>query len=498
MFAMLAAAAPEAEAQRSRQQAAQPAIQRQPNGPVVAVVSIGEQRINLFDRDGLVASSPISSGRSGYATPEGVFSILEKREEHYSNLYDDAPMPFMQRLTWSGVALHAGALPGYPASHGCIRLPHAFSERLFQMTERGTRVVVTPGSPRPVAFSHPALFKPLLDGEPVQVAAAAETAPLPRRSATMARLAEGMMRLGGAHAETSPPAPAAAAPTPVQPRIGSLEALRAEAATLLTTAQREARRAKAAVDEKVKANAAVVRRMAAARLARDRAEADIDAALIARFMAPSEKAAIAAERAEAAALARREVAEASLRSLSPDTQAVMAEIETARRVAAAAETRRAETQTIYRELDRRTKPISVFISRKTQRLYVRQGNEPVLEAAVRINDPGRPFGTHVLTVMELEAGQKAARWSAVTLEDPAAKPVLQPVRSRRGEAAPPPTPAAGRTLTSVLDRIEFSEEIRQFVGESLKPGSSLILSDHGISSETGKATDFVILTSEGG
>lgn len=86
--------------------------------PLVAVVSLKSQRISVFDRTGEIASSPVSSGRKGYETPRGIFSVLERKEEHFSNLYDDAPMPFMQRLTWSGVALHAGHLPGYPASHG--------------------------------------------------------------------------------------------------------------------------------------------------------------------------------------------------------------------------------------------------------------------------------------------------------------------------------------------------------------------------------------------
>ena len=111
---------------------------------VLIVVSIGSQRAYVF-RDGeLWDSSKVSTGRRGYETPIGEFSILQKKVEHRSNLYDDAPMPYMQRLTWDGVALHAGSVPGYPASHGCIRLPKAFAKKLYGITGfRSTAVVVT-------------------------------------------------------------------------------------------------------------------------------------------------------------------------------------------------------------------------------------------------------------------------------------------------------------------------------------------------------------------
>ena len=138
-------------------------IIRQPadGSPLTIVVSLKEQRLQVFDSAGLVAQSPISSGRPGYSTPTGVFTILQKNREHYSNLYGDAPMPNMQRITWSGVALHAGALPGYPASHGCIRLPYGFSRSLFSMTQLGTRVVVNNN------MVEPEPFRVVVDGESV-------------------------------------------------------------------------------------------------------------------------------------------------------------------------------------------------------------------------------------------------------------------------------------------------------------------------------------------
>ena len=123
---------------------------------MLAVVAIKEQWITVYDADGPILRAPISSGQTGLG-PIGVFSILQKEAEHYSNRYDDASMPFMERITWSGIALHAGALPGHPASHGFIRLPYGFAERLFGLTKLGMRVVVTRNNVAPVAISHPAL-----------------------------------------------------------------------------------------------------------------------------------------------------------------------------------------------------------------------------------------------------------------------------------------------------------------------------------------------------
>ena len=109
-------------------------------GEVVVVVSLQLQKAFVYRGDGLIGLSTISSGKAGHETPTGTFEILQKRREHYSNKYNNAPMPFMQRLTWSGVALHGGDIPGYPASHGCIRLPTRFARHLFGATELGATV----------------------------------------------------------------------------------------------------------------------------------------------------------------------------------------------------------------------------------------------------------------------------------------------------------------------------------------------------------------------
>lgn len=138
-----------------------------PRGPVVIVVSLAEQRLYAYRNGVAIGISRISSGRPGYETPPGVYSILQKARTHYSNLYDDAPMPYMQRLSWGGVAMHAGVVPPRPASHGCVRLPQAFAARLFGVTRRGDVVVVSDQRVAPARLRHPAAVAPIdLQGQP--------------------------------------------------------------------------------------------------------------------------------------------------------------------------------------------------------------------------------------------------------------------------------------------------------------------------------------------
>ena len=114
-----------------------------PSGPVLLIVNLNVQRANVYRNGVLIGVSTISSGKKGHETPTGIFTVLQKRVDHKSNIYDSAPMPYMQRLTWTGIALHAGHLPGYPASHGCVRMPLAFAKLLYSSTKLGMTVVVT-------------------------------------------------------------------------------------------------------------------------------------------------------------------------------------------------------------------------------------------------------------------------------------------------------------------------------------------------------------------
>ena len=139
-------------------------------GPLQVMISLRQQRLTVFSAGVPIASSAVSSGQTGFETPAGVYSILQKNRHHESNIYSGAPMPYMQRITWSGIALHEGQLPGYPASHGCIRLPGAFASTLFGLTKVGARVIVSrdPLTPRP--FAHDRLFKPQAPGGSVALA----------------------------------------------------------------------------------------------------------------------------------------------------------------------------------------------------------------------------------------------------------------------------------------------------------------------------------------
>jgi len=131
-----------------------------PPGPLQIVVSIAKQRATLFANDVAVAEAPISTGVPGHPTPMGVFSVIAKSRYHSSNIYSGAPMPYMQRITWSGIALHQGPLPGFPASHGCIRLPEAFAVKLWGLSKLGMRVVITRDQVAPVRFADAHLIAP--------------------------------------------------------------------------------------------------------------------------------------------------------------------------------------------------------------------------------------------------------------------------------------------------------------------------------------------------
>src|ERR1700749_2645716 len=148
--------------------------------PIMAIVSIKSQQVTFYDAEGWILRAPVSTGVTGRETPAGIFAVVEKEKDHHSSMYDDAWMPNMQRITWNGIALHGGPLPGYAASHGCVRMPYGFAEKLFDKTWIGMGVIISPDNPEPVEFSHPALFVPNREA----IAAA------PARAETLAREAE--------------------------------------------------------------------------------------------------------------------------------------------------------------------------------------------------------------------------------------------------------------------------------------------------------------------
>jgi L,D-transpeptidase catalytic domain len=139
-------------------------------GPVVMVVSITEQRGYVYRNGVLIGATTVSTGRPGHLTPTGVFTVLQKQKEHRSTIYDGAPMPYMERLTWGGIALHAGGLPGYPESHGCIHLPSEFAQQLFGISPNGMTVVISTEQTAPEQVAHPGYLVPVkfAGGQPVE------------------------------------------------------------------------------------------------------------------------------------------------------------------------------------------------------------------------------------------------------------------------------------------------------------------------------------------
>ena len=402
--------------------------------PILAIVSLRNQRITVYDANGWILRAPVSSGQKGRETPAGIFSVIQKEAEHYSNLYDDAHMPHMQRITWSGIALHGGPLPGYPASHGCIRLPFDFAARLFEATRLGMRVIVAPSDVAPVEITHPVLF-------------------------------------------------------PSKPRDGSLVIARAAEAETATRNADQARRA--AVIASREATQALVRVRVAENL-KVRAEAQLAATENALAEAKEQTEDIKAQ--TVARIAELQVQWASAKAeLEPKLDAVAR----AREVAVTAETARVAAVEAARQATRELEPVSVFISRKTQRLYVRRAFQPILESPVTILDADRPIGTHVLTALERTSRAGDMRWSVVSLESGRPHSGVLGSQGRalgdgRGVGPMTTNPSGAKTA---LDRIVIPQDALDRIAEMASPGFSLIISDEALSSETGKGTDFVVVLS---
>ena len=147
------------------------------SGPVVMVVSLTEQRAYVYRNGILIGATTVSTGRPGHLTPTGVFTVLQKQKEHRSTIYDGAPMPYMERLTWGGIALHAGGLPGYPESHGCVHLPSEFAKLLFNISPAGMTVVIASDATAPESVSHPGYLAPVtyVGGKPIEAIALSGT-----------------------------------------------------------------------------------------------------------------------------------------------------------------------------------------------------------------------------------------------------------------------------------------------------------------------------------
>src|SRR6201987_2106720 len=160
VIAALTALTAGAAARQARPAPTEATAPREAGEPIMAIVSIKSQKVTFYDAEGWILRAPVSTGTTGRETPAGVFALIEKDKDHHSTMYDDAWMPNMQRITWNGIALHGGPLPGYAASPGWVRMPYGFAEQLFATTWVGERGIISPTDAEPVEFAHPALFVP--------------------------------------------------------------------------------------------------------------------------------------------------------------------------------------------------------------------------------------------------------------------------------------------------------------------------------------------------
>jgi lipoprotein-anchoring transpeptidase ErfK/SrfK len=468
--AALAVMAEPADARYSRRYAAERRAAKKElpaaavKGSLIIAVSLGSQRLTVYDDGVAVAHSPISSGTASHPTPTGVFSIIQKNRHHRSNIYSGAPMPFMQRITWSGVALHAGVLPGYPASHGCVRLPNDFAARLWGMTKLGARVIVTRSDVTPVAVSHArlaALQTPAVAATPEQRVDALRPGIVPDPAEHVGK-AKGVRT-----AEASDPAvrsdgdPVPAATTSeIVPAPGPTAAPALDPAAAPVPAN-ESAAAPAPAPETTSA---------------------IDLAM------PSA--------APPAAVPASAPAETPLPS--PATDVVPAPADTSDVAALPLDEVFVPPDRPARPL--RAGPVSVFISRKDGRLYVRKRFDPLFSVPVAIK-ADQPIGTHVFTAAEGEAG--TLRWIAVSLPAELPRPVRSASKSerRRGAkaevargdlaamASVPPSNAS-----EALDRVDLPADLVARIAALITPGASLIISDQGLGHETGLETDFIVLS----
>ena len=678
---------------RKERAAAMSAASRPGGAPIMAIVSLRSQGITVYDTAGWIMRAPVSSGQSGRETPAGVFSVLQKDADHHSNLYDDAWMPHMHRLTWSGIALHGGPLPGHAASHGCVRLPYDFASRLFDMTKVGMRVIISPGDVAPVEIAHPALpqSKPVsadvAAARAAEAAAAAGKADQAKRAVDIASWAAAQAAAPVHAAETlkqkaetllaaadredakaqAAEAKAAAAAEDVKAKAAEAKLMAERANAKAAEAKQTAEDAKAKVAEAKqtaeRANAKAAEAKQTAQGAKTKvAEAKQTAqganakAAEARLTAQGAKAKTAeakqtAERAYAKAAEAKQTAEdakakeakltaeevkaaeakltaeelnakaaeakltaeelnakaaeaklkaeeanakaaeakltaeeveakvaetkvkteeanakaaeakvkaeeanakaaeakvtaeeanaraaeakltagagnaraaddakakavearhktddaktkaaedladedAKLTGAKTDQQAKVDVAEAARKAGAEAETRRTETAQAASEAARKFEPASVFISRKTQRLYVRQAFEPVLEVPVTIQDPGRPIGTHVFTATGNIDGTADLRWTVVSLKG---RHGDSRVAAARDVPDVEPAPADVSGAKAALDRIDIPAGAADRIAGIISPRSSVIVSDEALSPETGKGTEFVVVMND--
>lgn len=411
---------------KERSQSAVQTAPREAGEPVMAIVSIKSQRVTFYDADGWISSAPVSTGVKGRETPAGIFAVIEKDIDHHSTLYDDASMPHMQRLTWNGIALHGGPLPGHAASHGCVRMPYGFAEKLFDQTQIGMRVIISPSDVTPVDFSHPSLLEPTAEA----LAAAPERAEtLDREASEAAEMAKETKRSAAKAAREAASSKA---------ELRKEERLKKGADADLRDADRAAAAAKT---DKAKARIEIAKAKAAARAA----------VLATKLDAAKTNATLKVDLAAKATDAAKEAAAKKVDTAKAANDAKLA-----------------------------LEPVSIYVSRATQKLYVRRNThkpwpdggevfDSSIEVPVQIQNPDRPIGTHIFTAMA--SNDAGLRWTAVTID-------------------------GGDDAKDALDRVSFPKDVLDRLALTAVPRSSIIVSDEPLSRETNYRTEFIAVLSD--
>ena len=519
-----------------------------PQGPLIIAISIDQQKVRVYDANGFFAESPVSTGMKGHPTPMGVFSIIQKHKLHHSNIYSGAPMPFMQRITWSGVAMHAGVLPGYPASHGCIRMPMAFAVKMWNWTKMGARVVVTPGEMTPASFSHPLLVaqkvvpQPVAADEPKADAPAVKSdkgadagsaiKPADFRSKPGTAVRPSAMHRRRAQTRTADasgamqrPMPRSRCPMrrrrlPAKPharrsKIGRDE-IRAGRRRKLKPRRRRNRRDRCADDKPAEAQSPGESKTGSRQTATksnpprprsDEAKTEQAKAVEAKpedvqtgtLKADAPK----ADAPKPPKKTRRRPPKSlpnpprnpsrrwpTRRPIAPDAKKDPSRLPGAEKAAAA-----------KAEPPKRSGQIAVFISRKDGKLYVRQNFAPLFDVPVTIAPSERMLGTHVFTAEADKNDPNMLRWSVVSLpvtarnapqndDDERSSRRRKVAGGAPAEVKPVPAPTAP---AEALDRITIPPDAMARIAEALTTGGSIVVSDQGINQgETGEGTDFIV------
>ncbi|MEL6288253.1 MAG: L,D-transpeptidase family protein [Pseudomonadota bacterium] len=487
-------------------------------GQLKVIVSLPDQRMDVYDGTVRVASTRVSTGKAGHRTPRGIFSIIQKNRRHFSNLYNNAPMPYMQRLTWSGIALHAGAVPRYPASHGCVRMPYRFARSLFSMTEMNVPVIVNAARQRPKVIEHDALFQPR--PKPVVAHAAAIQRMTLDNAALGSLIGRDLMQLRIKQADRfaellkiAHHPNATARPRQhimlTQRLLGFLnDDIRRPDGDLGPITRRAIRafqrQSGLKVDGRISPQLTARLYQAVGHKLIDMPAERADTYLVPKGI--DEPLRILITRVKPRDQIRS--AQQLLQSLGyivggvdgtlgPSTRRAIADFTLESGLGEILPRQARVDDALVTAL---RKAAGVTAEEANGRLLVRQGARDIYQAPISINGDA-PLGTHLISSVDFdETGTRDVSWISVSVAEGQRVRKRKKFRrkkrrrSRRVAQAGGGVPFKVRSAHAALSRIDIPADVRRTVEEMMTAGTSVIVTDHGNSHETGEGTDFIVLT----